>query len=638
MKRVFKYQFLILTLISVLSLTSYADSGGPLSPEQAAYDVKFYSLDLEIDIENKAIGGSLLCKAEIIDPIDIFLLDLDDVYTVDSVLYKKNEGTFSLVNFDHSEAQLEISLPEMVINGEIVTVQVFYHGIPPQGVHGFTWSETENGEPWIGVSCELDGADIWWPCKDHPSDEPDSISMSYTVPNPLSCISNGKFLGSVDNGNNTSTFDWFISTPINNYNVTINIAEYLLIEDEYSSVIGNTIPFYFWVLPEKYDIALTCMDYFKTEFDFLESICGPFPYGTDKHAYAHTPYPGMEHQTIIAYGSDFNNNYNGYDYIHYHELAHEWWGNHITAKDWADVWIHEGMATYTEALFVEYDQGEEAYFSFMITNRPYNNQSNPLAPREELTATEAFYNLAPYSRGASVMHTLRYHLGDEVFFNLFKRWLYPDPNDLDNTNGRLCRIMSTDDMKDQAEEVTGLELDPFFEVFFREIKYPILHVERKSENTLFTWETETGILLDLDIPVFVNGVEQRIEMNEGVGSSNIAVDDELEIDPKKWILMDTPVITGIDDSNLSSTNYKLEQNYPNPFNQSTTINFTVPEKQFVTLKIYNSGGSEIVTLINQELSQGNHKVNLNRNHLSKGVYYYTLETNDFTETKNFVIN
>ncbi len=144
----------------------------------------------------------------------------------------------------------------------------------------------------------------------------------------------------------------------------------MLIEDNYMSTIGDSIPFRFWVLPEYYNTAVNYMDVFLTEFNFLESICGPFPFGTDKHGWAHAPYWGMEHQTIIAYGHNFTTNSWGFDYIHYHELAHEWWGNLITAKDWADVWIHEGMATYTEALYVEHLSGMNMYHQYMDNMRP----------------------------------------------------------------------------------------------------------------------------------------------------------------------------------------------------------------------------------------------------------------------------
>ncbi len=643
MKQVILGQLVILLVGVTGSLSAQASSGGPLSPEQAAYDVSYYSLDLAIDPDTKTISGSLLCQAEIVNPIQVFVLDLQDVYSISSVLFKKNEGSFASVSFTHSEGQISISLPEEAIRDDLVSVHVFYSGAPriapdPPWDDGFVWGETPGGKPWIGVACEGSGADIWWPCKDHPSDEPDSMSMSFKVPNPLVCVSNGQYMCSIDNGDNTSTFNWFVSTPINNYNVTINVADYLLIEDDYPSTIGNTIPFYFWVLPEHLDTALTIMDAWQAEFDFFESSCGPFPFGTDKHGFAETPYWGMEHQTIIAYGHDFTVSYWGYDYIHYHELAHEWWGNLVTAKDWADVWIHEGIATYMQALYIEHVNGKPMYHEFMDYRRPANEHSHALAPREALTANQAFQYLNSYNRGAAVMHTLRYHLGDDSFFSLLKRWAYPDPEDLDNTRGRLCRIVSTDDLKEQAETETGLDLDPFFEVFFREAAYPVLDVQRHTDTTFFVWESESNVGLDLDIPVLVNSVEQRVEMLDGKGKLVIPSDDILVIDPDKWLLMDTAIVTGGIANNIAqSMNYGLEQNYPNPFHLTSTIGFTLPESQYVTLKVYDSLGKEILTLISEELLRGKHQVHLNGDQLSRGIYFYTLKAGTYTKTLSLLI-
>lgn len=642
MKFYLRLQVLITIILIMTTAKTYADSGGPLSPAQAAYNVNFYDLDLTINPSTKTIDGSLLCRVEIVNPIDTLVLDLDDPFTVDSVLFKLGDGNYSNVAFIHSDEQLKINIPVTVISGDMVTVHIFYNGAPriasnpPWGV-GFVWETTPSGKPWIGVACEDEGADIWWPCKDHPSDEPDSMMMHFTVPNPLFCVSNGRYLGSTNNEDNTTTFDWFISTPINNYNVTIYAAEYAFIEDEYITVIGDTIPFYFAVLPEDSVTAANYMDVFLTEFDFLESICGPFPFGTDKHGWAHAPYWGMEHQTIIAYGHDFTVNGWGYDYIHYHELAHEWWGNLLTAKDWADVWIHEGVATYTEALYVEHMHGMADYHQFMVSNRPGDYHSQPLAPLEELTASQGF-DLNPYSRGAAVMHTLRYHLGDETFFNLFKRWLYPDSTDYDNTNGRQCRILSTEDLKDEAEEVTGRELDPFFDVFLREASYPVLHVVREIDSADFTWETENNILLDVSIPILVNGENHTVEMVAGKGSFTVAIDDELEIDPLKWILMAKPsIVVSVHNNIAEKIEYRLEQNYPNPINHSTTIKFSIPVSQFVTLKVYDLLGNEIITLVNGKQSAGNHNVIFDGSRLVNGTYFYRLQAGNYMETKKFIV-
>jgi aminopeptidase N len=643
-KQILLLQFIFITILFITSNKTYADSGGPLSPNQAAYNVNYYDLDLEINPTAQTIGGSLLCRVEIINQIDSLVLDLDNPFIIDSILFKLNDGTYSNVTFNHAAGKVYINIPLSVTNGDMVSVQIFYNGAPRVAINppwevGFVWETTSTGSHWIGVACEDDGADIWWPCKDHPSDEPDSMSMSFTVPNPLTCVSNGRYLGSADNGNGTSTFNWFISTPINNYNVSIYAAEYSLIEDTYFSVSGDSIPFFFWVLPEDYTTAVNYMNVFLNEFNFLESICGPFPFGTDKHGWAHAPYWGMEHQTIIAYGHNFTLNSWGMDYIHYHELAHEWWGNLITAKDWADIWIHEGMATYTEALYVEHLSGMNSYHQYMDYKRPSDNHSQPLAPRAALTAGQGF-SLNPYNRGASVMHTLRYHLGDSTFFNLFKRWAYPDSTDFNNTNGRLCRILSTDDMKNQAEAETGIELDPFFEVFFREATYPILRIERGNNEANFTWDTETNVLLDVNIPITLNGIDSTVEMTAGQGSMSILLNDNLVIDPKQWILMADPVVivNSIDGDVTQVTDFQLEQNYPNPFNPTTTIKYTLPKAAYVRLEIFTITGKKIKVLADENKQAGYHSMLFNAGDLSSGVYFYKITTNTgYAASKKFIL-
>jgi len=636
----FWYYIIILFLTAPLKIM--ASSGGYLNPLQAAFDINYYNLDINIDPITQTINGSLICRVEILSSIDTLLLDLDDPFIITSILIQINENSTVEAVFNHENEKIYITIPEEVIEGDMLSVQIFYHGAPriannpPWGV-GFVWETTSTGNPWLGVACEDEGGDIWWPCKDHPSDEPDSMNISLTVPNPLTCVSNGQFLGSTDNGDNTSTFNWFVSTPINNYNVTFYAADYSLIEDTYQSISGQDVPFYFWVLPEYYDQAVAYMDVFLDEFNFLESICGPFPFATDKHGWAHAPYWGMEHQTIIAYGHNFTVNSWGYDYIHYHEMSHEWWGNHITAENWADIWIHEGMATYTEALYVEHLSGMDAYISFMKNHRPYDNHQYPLAPRLELTAEQGF-GLDPYSRGAAAMHTLRYHIGDDNLFELLKRWIYPDPNDMDNTNGRLSRILNTEDLKNQAEEVTGMNLTPFFEAFFREQTYPDLHIIREYNQTLFSWETENGIPLDVNIPILINGEEYTVVMDNGEGSIAMSLSDDLEIDPDQWILMSDPtVIVSLDESNTISDFNRLEQNYPNPFNNSSIIKFYIGKNQSTSIIIYDMLGNEIKTLLNKQMNVGIHEISINANQFNNGSYFYQINTDNFSQTKKFTI-
>ncbi len=641
MKKFILQNLLPLFFLPYFSILIFAQSGGILSPEQAAYDVKYYDLNLNIDPALKSISGSVLCRAEIIEPVSNFELDLTNNYKIDSVIISINDSGFAKANFTHSGGKITAAIPTQVSKGNIISVNVFYSGTPRVSLNppwdvGFVWEKSFSGKDWIGVACEEEGADIWWPCKDHPSDEPDSMSLSFTVPDPLFCASNGKFTEKIENGNNTSTYNWFVSTPINNYNVTFYAAEFELIEDKYQSISGKAIPFYFWVLPEYFETAKNYMNVFKQEFDFLESICGPFPFGDDKHGWAHAPYWGMEHQTIIAYGHNFTKNQWGYDYIHFHELAHEWWGNLITAKDWADVWIHEGIATYTEALYVEQISGKQKYRDFMRIKFPNNNSSLPLAPREPVTAETAFNALNPYYRGAVVLHTLRFHLGDETFFKVLKHWAYNDSTDYDNTSGKLCKLYTTDDMMQIAEEVSGIELDDFFEVFFRQAKFPVLKVNREATQAKFTWSTANNIQLNLDVPIVVNGVKQKVEMLNGEGTITISSSDNLVIDPESWILMSRPVITSVNETE-QIFEYKLDQNYPNPFNPETAISYQLSAVSKVELKIFDVLGKEVQTLVNEIQSAGNYKINFDAADLPSGTYFYKLQTGDFTEVKKMTL-
>lgn len=618
-------------------------SGGILNEDQAAFDVQFYQLDLNFDIETRSIKGAAECRVEIVESIDTLELDLWDNLNVDSILVEKNGSNFDPVAFTHQNKKLRIYIPGSCMPEDLLSAKVFYNGTPhhantPPWDDGFTWRQYSQGIIKMGVTCESEGGDVWFPCKDHPSDEPDSVALNFTVPDSLDCISNGKLIDVSYNNDSTATFHWYLASPINNYNITFYISQYELFQSKYWSVIGDSIPMKFWVSSTSYD-ALDNMDStFENEFEFLEQTYGAYPFLTEKLGFAHSSYVGMEHQTIVAYGSNFSVNSWGYDYMHYHELAHEWWGNFITAKDWADTWIHEGMATYAEALRVEHLSGLDRYLQFMDNMRPSNTHSQPLAPREPITADFAFDHLDTYSRGASVLHTLRYHLGDEVFMRLLKRWTYPDSTDYDNTNGRQCRILNTDEMMYAAEDITGRSLEPFFEVFFREVYYPLLTVTRESDYATFEWTTETEVLLDLNVPVTVNGESMDVLMNNGIGQLNIGINDTLIIDPQKWILMRRPqILVGVSSNIDGEGTYFLSQNYPNPFNSITRIKFKIPTPQKVNISVYNGIGQKVTTIVNRMMQAGTHNVELNEYKFNTGIYFYTISAGGFTETKQFIV-
>ncbi len=627
-------------LLVIIVIFAHAQSGGPLNPLQGSYDVTFYDFNLNIRTDIERIDGSVACQAIILQPIDTFLLNLVTQYTVDSVIVTKNNLPSYPASYIHADNQIKILLADGAVADDLITARVHYRqtAIIPSNKSGIKWAKTSDGiTPWVYTWCERNGPYWWWPCKDHPSDEADSVSMNFSVPDSLECACNGIFQGSTLNGDGTKTYHWFTSTPINNYLIAFNLSDYLIIEDSYNGINEPEIPFYFWILEDKYEDAIQVMDVFKNEFDYLESVCGPFPFSHEKHAYAHIPQAGMEHQTLISYGGYFEvYDLFGYDYYHFHETAHEWFGNLLTAKSWSDIWIHEGIATYIEVLYIEHLKGVDTSRMYLDIFRPYGGGSYPLAPREEMNSF-ALTSLNPYGRGACVLNTLRYHLGDESFRNVLKRWAYPNPGDYDNEDGRLCRLATTDDLMIEAEQLTGKELENFFEVFFRETNFPHLVVQREADTSWFSWYTETNVPLDLNVPVRVNGEDITVEMENGIGYLLVNSSDALTIDPEKWILMDPPVVTGTSNYTVYPESGGISQNMPNPFHKETIMFMHLPEVAHVALTIIDSNGRVIETILDEVRGAGTHEIRYNSKNLAPGIYFYHLKANDSQVTRKMVV-
>jgi len=228
-------------------LPKLLDSGGALIREQSAYDVLFYRLNVTIDTLTRAITGTTLTRALATDTLGTFVLDLSSNFTVSSAVWKGSTQFNTALQVNRNGGRIWISLPSVVQKSDTISVELTYSGKPkvaanPPWDDGFVWKRARTGELWVGVACEEEGGDVWWPCKDHPSDEPDSVALSFTVPSSLVCVSNGKLLGTVDNGNGTKTYQWYVGQTINNYNVTFDLGPYVGISVDYTSVTGSKIP------------------------------------------------------------------------------------------------------------------------------------------------------------------------------------------------------------------------------------------------------------------------------------------------------------------------------------------------------------------------------------------------------------
>lgn len=620
-------------------LQKVADSGGPLIREQAAYDVKFYRLAFTIDTTAHAITGKALVRALAVDTLSTMVLDLNSTMTVKSVVWKVQRQLGASLQFTRPAGRIWISLPYVVQKNDTISLEVSYHGTPkvsanPPWDDGFVWKRSKTGEVWAGVACEEEGADVWWPCKDHPSDEPDSVDLYFTVPASLTCVSNGRLLGVTDAGV-TKTFHWYVSEPINNYCVTFYLGPYVKIPIPYQSVTGQMIPSEYWFLPENVDSAKKYSTTFLKDLRFFEETCGPFPFRGEKYGLADAPYWGMEHQTIVAYGNNFKLNSYGFDYIHLHELAHEWWGNLVTAKDWSDVWIHEGFATYMEALFVEKMSGIARYKTYMAGMKgPIQNRA-PVAPANPTTAAVMFASNDVYYKGAWILHTLRYHLGDQVFFALLRKFAYPDPAMESVTDGRQCWLASTDDYLRIAEQVTATRLDWFFDVYLRQPVLPRLQYSKQDTILKLKWVTPNNLPFYLPVVVQVGTDKFRVDMRSGTGIISVPPGSSYQIDPDAWILMGVPQLVYVNDRVLPE---KFDCSiYPNPFNPSTTLRLSVPNRMRIRGEVISMSGQRIAEVFDSWFEAGFHTVQVNLASQSSGVYFVVVHGENATLTSKIVL-
>lgn len=526
--------------------TPTEDSGGVLLPEQAAYDVQACGLDLRILPAKKSIIGTATIGVRVVAPMEWLVLDLDPRLVVTGVRIAAGERMAGAARFERRGPRLWINLGQAQPAGTKIVAEIDYGGTPHEAVRapwdgGFTWSKTKDGQPWIATTCETEGADLWWPCKDHPSDKAESFTLRIRVPEPLVVAANGKLVEVIPHGDGTRTYHWHTAFPISNYNIALNIGPYETITGTYRSVAGQDVPVTYWVLPENRAAGEKFFPEMLEHLNFYERVLGPYPFRAEKYGVVETPHLGMEHQSIIAYGNKYRGGPHGYDWLHHHELGHEWWGNLVTVSDWRDFWIHEGLCTYMQPLYAEEREGIMAYHHAMYADRRGIKNTAAVVPAGPASqgAIEDTLGNEVYNKGSWVVHMLRYLVGKEKALLTLRRFAYPTEAAERSTDGSACRFVTTADFIRTANQVAGRDLGWFFNLYLFQPKLPKLASSLEGDKLLLRWETPAGYPFPMPVEVEVDGKIERIKMPDGRAELTGEKYRRAKLDPNLWILKES---------------------------------------------------------------------------------------------------
>ena len=441
----------------------YLTSGGKLIPQQAIMDIRHYTISLEVDMLKQSINGSTEVSLNLSKKTDTLLLDLIHLYTVTKIKVNNKPAHF----YQHDDKIFITSVNGFEIGNQKVYIE--YNGIPPVAIRppwdgGFTWAKDKNGNDWMSINIQSEGGKMYFPCKDHPSDEPnEGADLIITVPSNLKVAGPG-LLMSVTTKKNKSTYHWKTNYTISNYCILFNIGKYVVVKDEYTTILGNKVPIEYYVLEVDTMHAQKLIATKKRDTKILEKYFGEYPWAKEKIGIAEVPNSGMEHQTMITFDNKFSyKTIGGQEYSAnlFHEYAHEWWANKITNKDWGHMWIQEGIGTYAEALAMLEIGGEAAYDEIIAGHRKNARNRMPIIPAvDEATEEQVYSGGDIYGKGSFFMHSLRYVIGDQIFFPTLKKLATDAKYTYDN-------FVTTDDVEQLFSNASNQNLKPFFDFYLR---------------------------------------------------------------------------------------------------------------------------------------------------------------------------
>lgn len=495
---------------------------GGLREERTCYDVLRYDLNIIINPTEKSIIGYNDITFKVDDDTQKIQVDLFENMKIESiVLNNKN------LNYKREFGAVFIEFPEVLKKGTTQKITFNYSGNPLVAKNapwdgGFVFNKDQKGNPWIGVAVQGTGASLWYPCKDSQTDEPDNgASIKVAVPNGLMNVSNGRFIGSTDLKNGYTRWDWEVKNPINNYDITVNIADYVHIHDNHQ---GLDLDYY--VLRDNEEKARKHFDNdVKPMMDCFQSKFGKYPFYEDGYKLVETPYLGMEHQSAVAYGNKYKKGYMGmdlsgtgvgmfFDYITIHETGHEWFGNSITSQDIADMWIHEGFTTYTETVFIECMKGYDQAMKY-INGQAFNVRNDKPVIAQFGVNREGSGDM--YYKGALMLNTIRHIINDDT-----KWWklLY------DYSTTYKKQIIDTKTVVDFFNKESGKDLTAIFNQYLTTTKIPKLILSKSGNKLIYQWD---NVVENFEMPVDIVINEKTIRLNPTTSKQEIKIDKKEEL-------------------------------------------------------------------------------------------------------------
>ncbi|MFV8332918.1 M1 family metallopeptidase [Flavobacterium sp. GSP14] len=506
---------------------------GSITKERVWWDVKRYHLNIKVNPVDSTLTGSNTIQYKVVQPYNVMQIDLQNPMGITKVTqdgvalkYKREGNVFFITLLSKQDV------------GAIKEIKIFFNGKPKVAVNppwdgGITWKKDANGKLFIASSCQGLGASVWWPNKDHMYDEVENMKISVNVPGDLTNVSNGRLLNVTKLKDGTKTYNWYVSNPINNYGVNINIGDYVSFSEKYKGEKG-TLDCTYYVLRDNLAKAKKHFQDVPRMLKAFEHWFGPYPFYEDSYKLVEAPYLGMEHQSSVTYGNKFQNGYLGrdlsgtgwglkFDFIIIHESGHEWFANNITYKDIADMWIHESFTNYSESLFLEYYYGKEAGYTYVRGLRNIIDNDKPIIGTYDVN-NEGSGDM--YPKGANMLHTIRQLVNNDEKWRGILRGL---------NSTFYHQTVTTKQIEDYLSTQAGIDLSMVFNQYLRDTRIPTLEYYLDGNTLKYRW-TNSVAGFNMPVKVTINGKEELLQPETAWKTIPVTNDNlKLIVDPNFYV-------------------------------------------------------------------------------------------------------